>query len=146
MLLNGDALLTNRTCGDCIRLQIGSKLAKGSKLSLRRNEEGHRVDEQRVAVRRGTRHDVGADRGAGAGPVLDDESRAVGAVDLLGDETRDDVGRSSRRIGIDELDSARLRQGALRRDCERDDGGETNQRGTGGDTPHIPNEHCGILP
>jgi hypothetical protein len=112
---------------------------------VRIDENRRRTEKQRVAVRRGPGDDVGADHGARARPVLDHEGRALGAVDLLGHEARDDVGRSSGRIGIDELDGARLRQRALRRHRERDGRREAYERRTGGDTPHIPNDHRELL-
>ena len=54
-------------------------------------------EQQRVAVRGGAHHRLGADIGAGARPVLDDEWLAQPLRQPLTDEASDDVGRAAGR-------------------------------------------------
>ena len=56
---------------------------------------GVRHHQQRVAVRRRFRHEVGADDRAGAGAVLDDERLSQRLLQLLAEIARVDVGRAA---------------------------------------------------
>ena len=58
---------------------------------------GLRREQQRVAVRRGAGDDLGADRGAGAGLVLDDELLPEAFAELLRDHAHRPVDRATRR-------------------------------------------------
>ena len=65
----------------------------------RRDDEQRRIDQQRVAVRRASRHLHGADRAAGAGDVLDDERLPKLFLEELRHRARDDVGQAAGRRG-----------------------------------------------
>ena len=54
-------------------------------------------DHERVAIRRGLRHDFSADVAAGAGTVVYDERLAQTLGQLFRDRPRHDVGRARRR-------------------------------------------------
>ena len=60
--------------------------------------------QQRQAVGRRFRHDLRADRGVGAGAVLDHDRLAPVLAHALADEARDDVGRPARRERHDDAD------------------------------------------
>jgi hypothetical protein len=58
-------------------------------------------DEERVAIGRRPHHELGAEIGAGAGPILDDELLAGTLGQPLADQPSGDVGRASRGKGHD---------------------------------------------
>jgi hypothetical protein len=63
--------------------------------------------QQRVAVGRGLRDDLGADDGVGARPVVDDDLLAQIFAHLLADEAAEEIGGAARRERNDERDLAR---------------------------------------
>ena len=63
-------------------------------------------DQQGVAVRIGLGRRLGADRAAGAAAIVDDDALTEQLAHLVGDDTRDDRGASSRRKRNDERDGA----------------------------------------
>ena len=74
-------------------------------LGIERVRAGERaVDQDGVAVGRRLRHHVGADRAAGARPVLDHHGLAELLSDLLHHDARDDVARAARAERHDRRD------------------------------------------
>jgi hypothetical protein len=65
---------------------------------------GDTRDDQRVAVGRGLGGEIGADRAARAGAVLDDEARLQTLRELLRDEAAERVGGAARRERRDDPD------------------------------------------
>src|SRR5947207_1435300 len=65
---------------------------------------GRRRDEQRVAVGRALRDEVGADIAAGAGLVLDDDRLSQGFRKARAQSTRGEIGDTARRESDDEPD------------------------------------------
>jgi hypothetical protein len=63
------------------------------------HRQGGAADQQGVAIRIGARDRLGADIGAAAAFVLDDDLLAPDFGQRIGDDAGDRVGRSSRRIG-----------------------------------------------
>ena len=60
------------------------------------------ADQHRVAVRWGLRGNVGADRATGSAAIVDDHRLAQPVSQLLGDRTRDGIGRAAWRERYDE--------------------------------------------
>ena len=94
----------------------------------------HRVEQDRVAVRRRARDRAGADVARAAGAVLDDDRLAHRLMQMQRHDARQNVGRAARRPWHQQRDLAArigLRKG--RRGGER---GKRGERGTAGDVGH----------
>jgi hypothetical protein len=64
------------------------------------------AQQQRVAIRAGVRHELGAGASAAARLVFDDDALPKSRGERLRHEARRHVGRAGRRIGHDDLDQA----------------------------------------
>ena len=67
-------------------------------------ERGRGRQQQRVAVGRGPRHLLGAEGGAGARLVLDDDGAGKPGLQLIGDHAAEQIGGAARRIRHDQFD------------------------------------------
>ena len=103
---------------DAVEVGLGvERRALGERLRDRGQRERDVGHQQRVAVGRGLRHDVGAERAARAAAVVHHDRLLHGVGEALRDEPRDDVGRAARRERHDDADRLRrigLRQGGGR--------------------------------
>ena len=98
----GMAGLMPTAIGTVPKLEIGVKSFTTSYVHAhqhRRDDEQRWIDQQRVAVRRASRHLDGADRAARAGDVLDDERLPELLLEELRHRARDDVGQPAGRGG-----------------------------------------------
>ena len=62
--------------------------------TARHGDESEATDEQRVAVRLRLRYKISSDRGAGAGPIIDNYILSPGLGKLLRDNARNRVRRA----------------------------------------------------
>ena len=87
------------------RREIRDRVVRKLRIRAGRDRVGAgRAERQRVAVGRRLGRGVGADRAAGARPVLDDHGLAEPLAQPLRHDAGDDVGRAARREADDELD------------------------------------------
>ena len=87
----------------------------GGEQGLIHGVHAHGVEQERVAVGRRARDRGGADVARCARAVLDQHRLSQGALQMLGDDARQDVGRSARRERHDQRDrSLRIGSGADR--------------------------------
>ena len=84
------------------RLEIELGIKRG-----RDRKRSGRPEQQRVAVRLGARRGLGTERGARAGPVLDDHLLSEPAGQLVRDQASHRVDRAARRKRHDHLDQPR---------------------------------------
>ena len=129
MVLAGTAGATAIRCDQVTRVATGSERLGGIEIEI---GEQHGVvsnvradDEQRVTVRRCRRGRLGADAGAAAGAVLDDDILADPGLQMLRDDASQRVDRPARGERHDQLDG--LRRIVLRGDgiCSK---GQTQNR------------------
>ncbi len=87
-----------------------------------------RADQQRIAVGRRARHELGADAAAGAGAVVDHHRLSERLADLIADDAADNVGIAAGRERHDQPDrpvgksgeGIAWQQGCCRQSPERD--------------------------
>ena len=88
------------------------EIVAGVRIDHRRDDEARGGDQDRIAVGIGRCRGLGAERGAGAGTIVDDDGLAEPGARVLRRQTRQHVDRRSRRVGHHHLD--RLGRIALR--------------------------------
>ena len=67
---------------------------------------GHAAEQQRVAIRRGTRHQLGADISAAAGAVFDNHLLADGLGEFCRYRARNEIDAAAGHVGRDDADRA----------------------------------------
>jgi len=94
-----------RSCNHHQRHKIGRGIIR--QLLVQRSIDRHwrrRRHQERIAIGLGMSHQARADHGAGAGFVLDDNWLADAFLELLPDQTRQDLGRTTGRVRNDDGD------------------------------------------
>ncbi len=92
------------------------------------HEDRRRRDEQRVTVGLGAGHGFGGDGALRTGLVLDDDRLLQVPAEILADQPAEDIGRTARGIGNDELDRTRRIIGGARIRGHRDDGRKADDK------------------
>ena len=115
-----------------------------------RDDQAGRADQQCIAVRLGGRRNLGADRGAGARPVVDHDGLREPRGKLLGDNARQHVDRRAWRIGHDHLDGlgrigwSALRRGACQSEPQESEPQEFEPQAECRDRENAPVCHCDL--
>src|SRR6516165_1316786 len=126
------------------RREVLDPVVRKIRVERRADRIGLRSEQQRVAVWRSFRDDVGAYRRAGARLVLDDDTLAQPPAESVGDETRRSVDRAA---GRKRYHDAHRPRGIGRRLSEGEiDEDEREHGNRAADSPDLRNGHPTLLP